>query len=52
MSIMEYFLNKGDTDFPKELIENPKSEIYKNWNRDIKMILFYTLCINNFNNII
>ena len=47
LSIMEYFLKKGNADFPEELIQNPKSEIYNNWNRDIKMILFYGLFINN-----
>ena len=44
---MEYFLKKGNADFPEELIQNPKSEIYNNWNRDIKMVLFYGLFINN-----
>ncbi len=48
LSIMEFFLNKGDADFPKELIQNPKNEIYKNWNRDLKMSLFYGICINTF----
>ena len=47
-SIMDYFINKGNTDFPKEIIQNPKSEIYDNWNRDIRNIIFYGICFYYF----
>ena len=45
---MDYFINKGNTDFPKEIIQNPKSEIYDNWNRDIRNIIFYGICFYYF----